>query len=171
MTFECEKVGLEFFDAAPMAFRAKRTVQASPEQVFAAFLDADAWVTWAFPITGVDWTSDFPIEVGSTRTVHMRGGIVGYEEFLAYEHGVRMAFRFNQASKKGIQAFAEDYQVTDLGDGRSTVEWTMALDAGRGPGALDKVTVVLMTAGVRFMLGRFAKLVESDFVPAAVEPG
>ena len=40
-----------------------------------------------------------------------------------------MAFRFNEASKKGVRAFAEDYQVTELGGGRSSVEWTMAMDA------------------------------------------
>ena len=137
---------------------------ASPEQVFAAFLDADAWVAWAFPITGVEWTSGFPIEVGSTRTVHMRGGLVGYEEFIAYEHGVRMAFRFNEASKKGVRAFAEDYQVSDLGDGRCVVEWTMALDTGRSPSVVDKMVNPVMSAGLKFMLGRFAKLVESRSV-------
>ena len=162
MTIECDKVGVDFFDTAPHITRARREVAASPEEVFATFLDADAWVTWAFPITGVEWTSGFPIEVGSTRTVHMRGGLVGYEEFIAYEHGVRMAFRFNQASKQGIRAFAEDYQVRDLGGGRCVVAWTMALDTGRGPSPLDRLVSPMMTAGLRHMLGRFAKLVESS---------
>lgn len=162
MTFECDKVDLGYFGSAPTIHRARREVAASPEAVFAAFLDAESWVAWAFPITGVEWTSEFPIEVGSTRTVHMRGGLVGYEEFIAFEHGVRMAFRFNEASKKGIRAFAEDYQVTDLGAGRCTVEWTMAMDTGRSPNSLDKLVAPVMSAGLRYMLGRFAKLVESD---------
>ena len=38
-----------------------------------------------------------------------------------------MAFRFNEASKDGITAFAEDYQVTELSPGRCIVEWTMAM--------------------------------------------
>ena len=168
MTFDCDKVGLDFFDTAPTIHTARKEVAASPEQVFAAFLDADAWVTWAFPITGVDWTSGFPIEVGSTRTVHMRGGLVGYEEFLAYDHGVRMAFRFNEASKKGVRAFAEDYQVTDLGGGRCVVEWTMALDTGRKPGVADKIVNPVMSAGLKYMLGRFAKHVESNFSQSEV---
>ena len=39
----------------------------------------------------------------------MRGGIVGYEEFIAWEPGRRMAFRFNEASMDTIKRFAEDY--------------------------------------------------------------
>ncbi len=166
MTVSCDKVGVEFFDTAPTLHRARVEVAATPERVFAVLHDAEAWVAWAIPITRVEWTSGFPLEVGSTRTVHMRFKMVGYEEFIAYEHGVRMAFRFNEASKKGARAFAEDYQVTDLGDGRTSVEWTMALDTGRAPGILDKLTDPMMALGLKYMLGRFAKLVESDFVPA-----
>ena len=170
MTVTCDRVGVEFFDTAPTIHHARVEVAASPERVFAILLDAEAWVTWAFPITGVDWTSGLPLEVGSTRTVHMRGGLVGYEEFIAYEHGVRMAFRFNEASKKGVRAFAEDYQVTDLGDGRCAVEWTMAMDTGRSSAVLDKLSNPVMSAGLAYMLRRFAKLVESDYAPAEVAP-
>lgn len=131
MNFDCEKVGLEFFDTAPTCHRATKEIAATPEQIFAVLLDADSWVKWAMPITGVDWTSGFPIEVGSTRTVHMRGGLIGYEEFIAYEHGRRMAFRFNEVSKDGVQAFAEDYQVTELSPGRCRIEWTMAMKTAR----------------------------------------
>ncbi len=90
MTVTCDRVGVDFFDTAPTIHYARLEVAASPERVFAILLDADAdaWVTWAFPITGVDWTSGLPLEVGSTRTVHMRGELVGYEEFIAYEHGI-----------------------------------------------------------------------------------
>ena len=161
MAVSCERVGLEFFDAAPTVYRAADVVAASPEQVFAVFLDADSWVRWALPITGVEWTSGFPIEVGSTRTVHMRGGLVGYEEFIAYEHGVRMAFRFNEASKKGVRAFAEDYQVTDLGSGRCRVAWTMAMKTGRDSGLASKVTDPIMSFMLKRMLKKFRRLVES----------
>lgn len=162
MTFPCEKVGLEFFDTAPTRYQATQDIAATPEQVFAAFMDADAWVTWAFPITGVEWTSGFPIEVGSTRTVHMRGGLVGYEEFIAFDDGVRMAFRFNEASKNSIEAFAEDYQVTDLSGGRCRVEWTMAMKSARdGSGFVSKVSGRVMTFMVGRMLRKFGRLVES----------
>lgn len=162
MTFSCEKVGVEFFDTAPTRYQATQEIEATPDQVFAAFLDADAWVQWAMPITGIEWTSGFPIEVGSTRTVHMKGGLVAYEEFIAYEHGVRMAFRFNEASKDSIKAFAEDYQVSDLGEGRCQVEWTMAMATGRDPsGFMAKLSNRVMGFMVRRMLRKFARLVES----------
>ena len=122
---------------------------------------------WALPITGIDWTSGFPIEVGSTRTVHMRGGLIGYEEFIAYEHGTRMAFRFNEASKGGITAFAEDYRVTETSPGRCIVEWTMAMQTERESALASKITDPVMSFMVRRMLRKFAKLVESSPLGAA----
>jgi len=164
MTVSCEKVGLEFFEHAPTLHRASVEIAATPEQVFAAFLDGEAWTKWAMPITGVEWTSDFPLEVGSTRTVHMRGGLTGYEEFIAYDHGKRMAFRFDQVSKEGVEAFAEDYQVTDLGGGRCRVDWTMAMKSGgEKTGLKTKFGDTVMSFMVKRMLKKFGKLVESDF--------
>ena len=89
MTFSCEKVG------ARVLRRRRRPVTGQPRRsrrrrsrCSPCFLDADVVGAVGLPITGVEWTSGFPIEVGSTRTVHMRGGLVGYEEFIACEHGV-----------------------------------------------------------------------------------
>ena len=163
MTHDCEKVGLEFFGEAPTRYEASQEIDATPEQVFDAFLDADAWVEWAMPITKVEWTSGFPIEVGSTRTVHMKGGIVGYEEFIAYEHGSRMAFRFNEASKPTIKALAEDYRVTDLGNGRCRVDWIMAMKTAKeSPAFVTKLSGAVMGFMVRRMLRKFGRLVESS---------
>lgn len=167
MKFKCEDVGLEFFDEAPSKYMASQEIAATPEQVFDVFLDADAWARWAMPITAVEWTSGFPIEVGSTRTVYMRGGLIGYEEFIAYEHGARMAFRFDEVSMKGVQAFAEDYRVTDLGAGRCRVDWTMAMkNAQPAPGFVAKLTDPVMGFMVRRMLRKFGRLVESTKVGA-----
>lgn len=165
MRYKCEDVGLEFFDEAPSRFQASVEIAATPDQVFDAFLDADAWVRWAWPITRVEWTSGFPLEVGSTRTVYMRGGLIGYEEFIAYQHGVRMAFRFNEASMRDVQAFAEDYRVTDLGGGRCQVDWTMAMkNSGGNFGFLSKLTDPVMGFMVRRILGKFGRLVETTKV-------
>ena len=163
MTYSCEKVGLDFFDTAPTRHVASVEIRATPEQVFDVFLDGEAWTEWAMPITDVEWTSPFPLEVGSTRTVTMRGDVVGYEEFIAYEHGTRMAFRFNEASKDNLKAFAEDYQVTDLGNGRVRVDWVMAMDSGGedSGGVRSKVMTPLMGVMVKRMLKKFGRLVES----------
>ena len=89
------------------------------------FDDAESWPRWASVITKVTWTSPEPHGVGTTRTVNMRGGITGDEEYLAWEPFSHMAFRFNEASSGSIAAFAEDYRMCanarwlscDMGDG------------------------------------------------------
>ena len=164
----CDEVGLDFFDSAPTLHRVQRELAATPAQVFAAFRDADAWVSWAAPITRVEWTSGFPLEVGSTRTVHMWGGVVAHEEFIAYDEGTRMAFRFDEVSRKAVRAFAEDYQVTDLGAGRCRVQWSMAMDTGRRAGVAARLVDPAMRIGLAHMLGRFARLVESRSASAGV---
>ena len=161
MPVPCEKVGLDYFETAPVRFTATETIAATPDQVFAVFLDADSWAKWVFAITGVDWTSPFPLEVGSTRTVHMRGGLAAYEEFLAWEPGRRMAFRFNEMSKAGAAAFGEDYQVTDLGDGRCRVDWVMAMTPRGASRYTIPVIKPVMAAFIRKTLGNFRRYVES----------
>ena len=171
MTIECEKVGLDYFETAPIRHTASETIRATPEEVFDAFLDADSWVKFAWPIEKVVWTSGLPLEVGSTRDVHMKGDLVGHEEFIAYDHGTRMAFRFNQVSKGDMTAFAEDYQVTDLGDGRCRVDWVMAMGSPGDPpagGLSAKIRRPLMGWFVRHTLKRFRKLVESDYATQGV---
>lgn len=161
MTVPCEHVGLDYLDTAPVRFEMSETIRATPEEIFAVFLDAESWTKWVFAITEVVWTSPFPLEVGSTRTVHMRGGMTGHEEFIAWEPGVRMAFRFNEASKGGTSAFAEDYRVTDLGDGRCRVDWVMAMTpAGIGRHTMRPVKPI-MGFFLRRTFAGFRRYVES----------
>lgn len=125
--FPCTPVGLEFFASAPHCFPATEIVKATPEQIFEVFEDAHAWTVWADPIQDVEWTSPKPFKLGTTRTVTMSGGMVGWEEFIAWEPGRRMAFCFTHVAKDNIESFAEDYQVEDLGDGTCKVTWRMAM--------------------------------------------
>lgn len=94
--------------------------------MFEVLADAESWPHWATVITKVTWTGPEPRGVGTTRTVHMRGGIVGDEEFLAWEPFRHMAFRFNQASTGSIAAFAEDYRVVET-PGGCHLTWVMAM--------------------------------------------
>jgi hypothetical protein len=170
MSVPCDKVGPEFFDEARWCFRAHEIVAATPERIFEVFCDGPSWSRWAPPITDVEWTSPFPLEVGSTRTVTMVGDLVGHEEFIVWDPPRRMAFRFNEVSRPGVAAFAEDYRVHDLGDGRSLVEWAMAM-VPAGPGARTfPATAPLMGVGLRFMLGRFRRYVESNPVLTGTAP-
>ena len=159
---QCEPVGLEFFDEAPSVVRVTETVRATPDLIFDVFQDASAWAAFAFPITGVEWTSPFPLSVGSTRTVFMRGGMTGWEEFIAWEPGTRMAFRFNETIEGGPDAFAEDWQVRDQGDGTCEVTWTMAMSLSGVSAKLMPVSTKLMGPGNAAMLKSFRRYVESN---------
>lgn len=161
MSVPCEKVELGYLDTAPFRFTATQTIAATPAEVFDVFLDGPSWTRWVFAITAVEWTSPSPLRVGSTRTVHMRGGLSGYEEFLAWEPGRRMAFRFNAMSKPGADAFAEDYQVTDLGDGRCRVDWVMAMTPSGAGRHTMRAFKPFMSVFIRRTLANLRRYVES----------
>lgn len=125
----CERVGLDFIDSAPYRFVSTVDLAITPEQLFEVLADAESWPHWATAITKVTWTSPEPRGIGTTRTVEMRGGIVGDEEFLAWEPFSHMAFRFNEASSGSIGAFAEDYRVIPTANG-CHLTWVMAMKPG-----------------------------------------
>lgn len=162
----CREVGMEFFDEAPARFVAEVEIAATPSDVFDAFEDAASWPQWALPITRVEWTSPPPFGVGTTRTVTMIGG-VGKEVFIAWERERRMAFRFTETSMPNTAAFAEDYQVTDLGNGRTRVRWIMAMEPTGPSATMLRVLGFAMRWGLQFMLNRFAAHVETRRAKAA----
>lgn len=125
---------MEFVDTAPFRYANSVELAITPQQLFEVFADAEAWPRWAKVITHVEWTSPLPPAVGTTRTVTMRGGLLGSEEFLLWEPYKRMGFRFNEASEKSIRAFAERYDVVATAAG-CRLTWTLALDVA-GPGRL-----------------------------------
>ena len=163
--FECIPVGLDFLETSGNVCRSEQVIRATPDQIFDVFEDAVSWTVWAPPIKNVEWTSPKPFGVGTTRTVSMVGGIVGYEEFVAWERGKRMAFTFLRCSKKDPIKFIEDYRVTDLGDGHCKVVWYMAMENRRGPSWVDGLTRPIMAMANQWMLGRFRKYVEKKVSP------
>lgn len=125
-TYQCERVELDFIDRAPFRFVSTVDLAITPEQLFEVLGDATSWPQWATVITNVEWTSPEPRGVGTTRTVTMRGHIVGDEEFLAWEPFSHMAFRFNTSTSNAISAFAEDYRVVETAGG-CHLTWVMAM--------------------------------------------
>ena len=127
--------------------------------------DAESWPHWATVITKVTWTSPEPRGVGTTRTVNMRGGIVGDEEFLAWEPFSHMAFRFNEASTRSIAAFAEDYRVVPTAGG-CHLTWVMAMKPNGVAGRLG------MTVGRPVMSWMFQKFLYNlrDYSKQALTP-
>ena len=161
--YVCDKIDDAWIDSAPVQLINSVEIAASPRAIWAAFEDAAAWPRWASVITHVEWTSPRPFGIGTTRTVKMRGGLVGYEEFISWDPHRRMGFRFNEASMNGVRAFAERYTLEPLPDGRTRVVWVMAM----APTGVSKVIVPLTRAAMRRMFGRmlrrFGVLVESEY--------
>jgi hypothetical protein len=133
----CERVELGFIKTAPFRFSNTVELAISGDQLFEVFADAHAWPKWAKAITKVTWTSPEPIGVGTTRTVEMLGGLVGDEEFLAWEPGRFMAFRFNSCSTSVVAAFAEEYRIVPTAQG-CRLTWTLAQKPA-GPARLGLV--------------------------------
>lgn len=158
---ECHVVDMDYFQQAPHCYQAVVEVDASPEQVFASFEDASAWPEWALPITHVEWTTAKPFNLGTTRRVSMMGGLVGDEVFIAWDYPKRMAFCFTSSSQKLVTSFAEDYLVEALPNGKTRVQWTMAMT----PHGFGKFTMALsrpfMRPSLQWMFNRFKKHVEA----------
>jgi carbon monoxide dehydrogenase subunit G len=168
--FECTKVGVEFLEQTKNVFVATETIKATPEQIFDVFEDAHAWTVWAMPIQKVEWTSPKPYGVGTTRSVHMMGNMVGYEEFVEWERGKRMAFTFVGCSKNATDKFIENYRVTDLGDGSCKVEWHMAMETRGFSRHMMFLTRPLMRMANRRMFKKFKQYAEAyaaDALPAS----
>ncbi|MEZ5573529.1 MAG: SRPBCC family protein [Halioglobus sp.] len=159
--FECTKVGVEFLQQTPNVFVAREIIRATPDQIFDVFEDPHSWTVWALPILKVEWTSPKPFGVGTTRNVHMMGDMIGYEEFVAWERGKRMAFSFVGCSRAATEKFLEDYRVTDLGDGTCEVEWYMAMEAKGFSRHLMFLTRPAMRIANRRMFSKFRKFAEA----------
>ncbi len=120
------------FAAAPKRYTTTVDLDCTPDALFDVFEDADAWPLWIGPIRSVEWHGPMPPTVGTTRTVHMVGGIELLERFTAWERGRHMQFVFVEFPQPGLDGFGEDYRVADLGGGRCRLKWTMALAPAPG---------------------------------------
>ncbi|HEX7826372.1 MAG TPA: SRPBCC family protein [Mycobacterium sp.] len=150
-TYECERVDLDFIGSAPFRFVSTVDLAITPEQLFEILADAESWPQWATLITKVVWTSPLPRSVGTTRTVSMRGNIVGDEEFIAWEPFSHMAFRFNQSTSNALSAFAEDYRVVPTADG-CHLTWVMAM---KPSGVTGRLGMTLSQPVMAWLFQRF----------------
>ena len=158
----CRRVDLSFLETAPSRFTNTVSIALSPEELFGVLARADPWPRWAKVITDVEWTTPPPRGVGTTRTVTMRGGLVGEEEFLAWEEHTLLAFRFNRASEKRIRAFAERYDVVATPTG-CTLTWTLALDVTGAARMTLTPSRPVLTATFRWFLRNLRRYTDERF--------
>lgn len=129
-------VGEDVFDDAATLVHREQAIGAPADVVFASLCRPEDWRRWAG--LEVNWTSDPPHGVGSTRTARPTSlplpGAVGAvrERFFLWDEGRRFAFHVER-SPLPIPVFAEDYLVEEVADGRSVLRWTLALDGGPPP--------------------------------------
>jgi Polyketide cyclase / dehydrase and lipid transport len=168
-TYVCDKVDDSWIDTAPVRLVNTIDIEATPEHIWSALEDAAAWPRWATVITHVEWTSPQPFGIGTTRTVTMRGGLIGYEEFISWEPYTRLGFRFNEATTSGVRAFAERYTLERMPDGKTRVVWVMAMAPKGVSSAIVPLTRIPMRLAFGRMLRRFGRLVESEYRISAAE--
>jgi hypothetical protein len=161
----CDPVGLDFVDAAAHRFSNSVDLAITPEQLFEVLADADSWPRWAKVITGVTWTTPEPRGVGTMRTVTMRGGLVGAEEFIAWEEHTMLAFRFNEASEKRIRAFAERYDVVATPEG-CRLTWTLAMEVSGVARFTLAPSKPLLDAGFRRFLKNLRRYTDERYAAA-----
>ena len=136
----CRQVDMSFFETAPKVFINEVELNASAEEVFASFKRAEDWPIWVDSIGKIDWTTPEPFGLGTTRRVTFTNGKFADELFIAWEQNKRMAFCFTETDQAGTDAFAEDYQLTDLGNGRCKLVWRVAFD----PAGISKLVFMLI---------------------------
>ncbi len=161
----CDPVDLAWIDTAPHRFAQSVDLAITPAQLFEVLGDANAWPRWAKAITKVEWPTPAPRGVGTMRTVSIGGGLVGAEEFLAWEEHSLLAFRFNQASEKRIKAFAERYDVVPT-PGGCRLTWTLALEVTGAARITLAPSRPLLGAGFRWFLRNLRTYTDERFAPA-----
>ena len=160
--YECRKVDLDFFTDAEIVIVSEVTLACSSESLFRCFEDAGAWPEWVSVIEKAEWSSPKPFKAGTTRNVEMPGGMIAYEEFLAWDAPRHMAFRFNQFSQKFLKAFGEDYKVTDLGDNRCRLVWTVGIEQSGMAGVISPLLKPFVAWNLKRISRSLAQFMENE---------
>lgn len=106
-------------------------LDATPDQVYALLLDEGSWIEWHPDITNVKWQTTAPHSVGACRYVWINNRTRFTEEFLALEPNKRFCFRVkesNQPTFFGFNAFAEDFQLEELPNGKTRFYRVVSID-------------------------------------------
>ncbi|NRB40538.1 MAG: SRPBCC family protein [Pseudomonadales bacterium] len=162
----CKHKNLSDLHTAPVLVKNSIEIDCSAAHLFAILEDGPAWPLWASSLTDVTWTSPKPFGMGTTRKVAMSGGIVGVEEFVAWQTDKQMAFCFTESSMPNMEAFGEDYQLESLGDNKVRLTWYAAFWPSN---IIAKLSFALFKPFMGFFLGGFLKklktLSEGDYQP------
>ncbi|MTV27457.1 SRPBCC family protein [Nitriliruptoraceae bacterium ZYF776] len=143
----CRPETSAFVATAPLRAHASRQVPAAPDEVFAVLADAPGWSRWFPGLSSATWTSPAPHGVGSTRTVRVGPARVD-ERFVVWEPGARFGFTFTGSNLPVARAGVELVELVDIGDGRTRVSYTMAVEPFGVPRPLGRLATPVLAATI-----------------------
>lgn len=111
---------LSFLDRAPIVARAEVEVDAPPDRIWPALVDAEAWIEWFAGVKDAHYTSTEPHGVGSTRFVHVKS-LKANEEVLACDENERFAFRVCDVNQPALAAVVEEVTLEPSGEATTVV--------------------------------------------------
>ena len=158
---DLEPVDESFFRDAPISITNRNFLAAPRAAVFAAISgDPAGWGEWfpGFSRHG-RWETEPPHGVGSRRAVDAYSSEYR-ETILAWDPDERWAFRVDRTDAPMFEAFAEDYRVTDAGEG-TLLSWTVAYRPARAMRLATPIARPVFRLMARRMSKRLARFAAS----------
>lgn len=128
MWFVMREVGLDLLESAEHRYVTTRDVDASRADVWTTFADPTTWSAWWPGVAVASYRpQENPFGVGTIRRATVNGQ--RYEEtMLAWNEGVRFAYRIDRATLPLAHAQVECTEFEDRPGGGTRVRWTLAID-------------------------------------------
>lgn len=158
---QLQPVTLDFFDLAPLRVRCVLEAKCTPEVLFETLRGDTVWTEWAGVIQCVQWTSEPPYALNSTRDVTISGAMLVRELFFHWAENERIAFYVTESTIPGLTKFAEDYVVERLGPNETRLTWTVAIENTGFMKLLNPITAVVMKPIFQLWLRRYKKILEA----------
>jgi uncharacterized protein YndB with AHSA1/START domain len=117
---------LVFADRAPWIFDFEGLINASPAEVWAAFIDNESWTVWFERCKSCRATSDPFDGVGSTRAIEVNGLRVE-ERFIAWQPERLWAFTATAMRMSFATSMVERAIFTELDGGKTRISYRMAV--------------------------------------------
>jgi uncharacterized protein YndB with AHSA1/START domain len=125
MWFKLQPVELDFLDSAPRRWVVEARLNAPRAAVWDAFVDPGTWCHWFPDVLEASYPGSTPPHgVGTRRFSHV--GRQYYEEtMLAWDEGIRWAYRIDRTTLPLSSAHVESTEFEDDGSG-TRLRWTLA---------------------------------------------
>lgn len=135
--FATKPVDESFFETAPERLTGIFEISRSAAEVWEELI-IDNPLSWCRVLgNGIEWTSDRPFGIGTTRTGKALKGLTEvHEYYFRWEEGRQHSFYALKSSMPIYKRFAEDYLVEPTGENSCRFTWIIAWEPtlfGKGP--------------------------------------